>query len=704
MARDLQTQNNFAAGEIDPKAIDRPDSPVIKRAVRRMRNMVITPLGQMRRRPGTRYLLDLTGLTGATPANARLETYVFSATQYYVLIFEVGRIGIYSINGTLIQAFTTSPATKITAARLWEFHMTYRGDSIIVTHVDFWPIEIKRTSATTFTCADFPFYKAASLDAWQSTSADPSYRRGPFYYAYPPRGKDGAGVSLSLSAATGSITVTASVAYFDPLHVGAIFGADGAQGGTGYQYLRNYNEGFIVTAYTSPTVVTATVLGTSSLGLSQAASNNGGSDWAELMWNDLRGYPRCAIFHEQRLFFAGNKASPNAIWGSCSASLGVNALGDGAYYHVGWMAPLSGGVPTEIDAMLYFLADDEVLDIRRLFSYRNLHIFTATSEFIVPNSLTDTAITPFNFRARKQTSYGVADGVRPVVYDDAVVFVQRTEQVVREVVYNDLQKAYGAQSLSNLAPHLLTGPKQASLWKGSTTSPEALLLMAQDDGSIAVMQGNRGNDTLGWHAWTTNGRFLGVAAIFDLLFMLVARRVNGVERVYLERMDETSILDATMAWTSLQPTDRVTGAGHLAGLTGAAVVGDQWVAVGAVSASGEIDLPLKLDAATIGLDVTTEIELLPPSPPARNGITLGQPKRVARVSVGVEDCLTILINGQDKGPRKRRRAYQPADLVPAYDGQIRAAARGVATRLSTTLSQDRPSPLVVLSVSRDVVF
>ena len=32
------------------------------------------------------------------------------------------------------------------------------------------------------------------------------------------------------------------------LHVGAIFGADGAQGGTGYQYLRNYNEGFIVTA------------------------------------------------------------------------------------------------------------------------------------------------------------------------------------------------------------------------------------------------------------------------------------------------------------------------------------------------------------------------------------------------------------------------------------------------------------------------
>lgn len=702
--RDLQTQNNFAAGAIDPKAVDRPDSPILKRAVKRLRNFLITPLGQLRRRPGTKSLLDVTAATGATAANVRLETYIFSVSQYYLFILEPGRITIASVNGTTIQTITAAPITSITAARLWDVHFNYRGDSIILCHSEFWPIEIKRTSATTFTAASFPFYKATALDAWQSVAADPSYRRGPFYYAYAPRGKDGGGVSLTLSAATGAITVTASAAYFDPLHVGAIFGCDGNTGNSPYQYLRDYNEGFVVTGYTSPTVVSATVLGTSSLGLAQAATGSGGGPWGELMWNNYRGYPRASVFHEQRLFFAGSKATPNAIWGSCSASLGANALGDGAYYDLAWMYPLSGGIPTEIDAMLYFLADDEVLDIRRLFSYRNLHIFTATSEHIVPNSLTDTAITPFNFRARKQTSYGIADGVRPLIYDDAVVFVQKTEKVVREVVYNDLQKAYGAQSLSNLAPHLLTGPKQSALWKGSSTSPESVMLMVQDDGTIAVMQGNRGNDTLGWHTWDTIGTFLSVAAIFDLLFFLVARTVNGVSRVYLERLDETTVLDARADWSAGAPTDAVTGMTHLGGKAASIMVGDHWVTTALVSAAGTLDLPLRLTSAIVGLDPTTEVALLPPSPPARNGITLAQPKKIARVGVGVEAALTLLIDGQDKGPRKKRRAYVPAQLVTPVSGNIRANARGAGLRLETTIAQDRPAPLVVLSASRDVVF
>lgn len=704
MARDLQTQNNFAAGEIDPRAIDRPDSPVLKRAVSRLRNFLITPLGQLRRRPGTETLLDVTGLTGAAPAAVRMETYIFSASQYYVVVLEPGRVTICSINGDVIQSITGSPVTAITSANLWEIHWNYRGDSIILCHVNFWPIEIKRTSATTFTCQSFRFYVGATLDAWQSTSADPSYRRGPFYYGYAPRGRDGAGISLALSAATGAITVTASAAYFDPLHVGAIFGADGAQGGSGYQYLRNYNEGFVVTGYTSPTVVSATVLGTSSLALAQAASNNGGSDWAELMWNDYRGYPRASVFHEQRLFFAGNKATPNAIWGSCSASIGANSIGDGAYYHLGWMVPLSAGIPSEIDALLYFLADDEVLDIRRLFSYRNLHIFTATSEFIVPNSLTDTAITPFNFRARKQTPYGIADNIRPLIYDDAVVFVQRTEKVVREIVYNDLQKAYGAQSLSNLAPHLLTGPRQSALWKGSDTSPESVMLLLQTDGTIAVMQGNRGNDTLGWHRWDTPGRFLSVAAIFDFLFFLVARTINGVEHVFLERLDESSVLDARRDWSVAVPTDTISGMTGLAGARVAVMVGDHYVVADhPVSAAGVIDLPLAIAAAVVGLDPGTELALLPPSPPARNGLTLGQPKKIGRVSVSVEGCLTLLIDGQDKGPRKRRKPYRGA-MPSARDTVLRANARGAGLRLETTVGQDRPAPLVVLSVSRDVVF
>lgn len=711
-------QVNFASGEIVTEADERADSQIFARAVRRLDNGIITPLGQIRRRPGFGYQADLTTALGASSPNVRMETYIFSSSQFYVLVFEPGKCSILSVNGTLIQSFSTSPITKITAARLWEFHLCYRGDSIILTHEAFWPIEIKRTSATTFTCGDFPFYKEDSLSGWQSTASDPSYRYAPFYLYYAPRTSPlGAGVMLTMSAASGAITLTSSVDYFLPGHVGAILGFEGSVPGSGeYTWMPKFSEGMVITGYTSPTSVTAQTLGASSSGDLTIEK----TQWGELMWNDARGYPRTACFHEQRLFFAGSPGHPNAIWGSASASFSKQGKADGAYYDFAWMAWTgSPATPVETDPLLMFVADDQVLDIRRLHSYRNLHIMTTTAEFIVPSSLTDSAITPFNFRARKQTPYGVDDQVAPVVYDDAVVFLERSRKVLREVVYNDLQKAYGAQSLSNLAPHRINDPKQMCLWKGSATTPEAMLFLLSNDGTISVMQGNRGNDTLGWHRWTTPGKFLSIAAIYEYVFALVEREIDGVARVYLERMDEASILDCMLEFDLPNPTDQLPGQERLAGNRVAVMIprdlprnppprtgaeaDEIYVHVASVEpVAGQLDLPILVQSGHTGLDAGFFVELLSPAPIVRGGIAVAQPKAVGRIGVGVEHAASLLVDGQERGPYKP--AMLPDDLQFVASGNVPAMGTSVGRRLHTQISQSRPGKLTLLSVTRDVVF
>ena len=151
-------------------------------------------------------------------------------------------------------------------------------------------------------------------------------------------------------------------------------------------------------------------------------------------------------------------------------------------------------------------------------------------------------------------------------------------------------------------------------------------------------------------------------------------------------------------------TDVMSGLVQLAGRTAAVMAGDHWVTLATVTSAGVLDLPLRLTAASVGLDPGTEVAMLPPSPAARNGITLMQPKKIARVGVGVEAALTLLVDGQDKGPRRKRAPYVPSQLEAAVSGNIRANARGAGLRLQTVVTQDRPAPLTILSISRDVVF
>lgn len=154
---------------------------------------------------------------------ARLETFEFSDLQRYILAFGDQRLEIFDINGVPLQTLTGCPWRL---AQVDELTFSLAGDVMVITNIA--PTKLlRRTSATTFELATFVFD--------QSPTGDRIYQ--PYFkFALP-------GVTLTPSAATGSITLTAS----------GIEGWGGFTAGHIGQRLRVYDGEVEITAVTDST-------------------------------------------------------------------------------------------------------------------------------------------------------------------------------------------------------------------------------------------------------------------------------------------------------------------------------------------------------------------------------------------------------------------------------------------------------------------
>tara|TARA_R100000458_G_C8278093_1_gene253919 strand:- start:3019 stop:5499 length:2481 start_codon:yes stop_codon:yes gene_type:complete len=215
-------QADFATGEIDPKFISRADVEKYSSSLKKARNVIIRTQGGFERRGGTYYRADL----GAT---TRLESFIFSDNQEYVFAFQNTVLKIYSTAGSLLQTITSQPWTS---SNFNELNFTQQGDTMIIVHSSFTPKVITRTGATTFTSADFEF--------------DSSLNSEKVYQPYFKFAADT--ITLDIDSVTKDatgVTCTASSGYFTSSYVGTRIRYMGAE--------------LLITAYTSSTVVTATL-------------------------------------------------------------------------------------------------------------------------------------------------------------------------------------------------------------------------------------------------------------------------------------------------------------------------------------------------------------------------------------------------------------------------------------------------------------
>jgi len=312
----------------------------------------------------------------------------------------------------------------------------------------------------------------------------------------------------------------------------------------------------------------------------------------EDQWSATRGWPRCGTFYQGRLWLGGSAERPATVASSKSGDFFNFDVGTGA----------------ADEAINYTLEADGVSSIYNLRSGRHLQALTADREYYaLPN---DAVMTPENVIWNAGTEVGSeGPGLRAGGVEGATIFIQDGGKAARELIYNDVEIAYVADNISLLSSHLLSGPVDFAIRKGTSTDDSSLVLVVNGDGSLAVLATLRKQEVTEWFLHHTDGSFLAVGSDGPDVTFVVERVINEQTVRLLEMWDDSHYSDCSFRFTSGLPTDTFGGMDILDGATvrvraDGAILDSETVASGSVTISR--------DAATsveIGLDFPDVQEL-----------------------------------------------------------------------------------------------
>ena len=659
---------NFSAGELTAKMQARLDLSAYQNGAAQIRNFRQLAQGGLMRRPGTTFV-DTLVPTGAV----QQADFVFNDDESYNFIFSNARMDIYRKDGTASQVSTSMDWTT---AMIGKLSVIQAGDFMWVAHKDLVTKQIQRTAVDTFAITDYTFDQDASADN-----------------TFQPYTKFEAGaMTLDVSAYSGvGLTLTAdSGGFFTSDHIGALVRYAGSEieitavasalsatGTTRKDLPPTHNltvaagdelkftvgqfvtgedtgvskgEGVVSTLASAliSVVVTGdhdgfngvdTLIGPTGTvavtGTATASAPDATTEWDEQVFSDARGYARVVHLHDQRLIFGGSRDLPNDFFASRPGQFFNHDI----------------GVGDDGDAIHATIFERSIVEIVGMASLRNLQIFTAQQEFFVDTGAKGTLTPdPANLSFKKQTRYGAAE-IAPQEFDGATLFVTKSLSNIREFLFDDLENAFRAQSVSFLAGELIDTPVDMAVQLEDTDQPEQYAYVVNADGTIAVFLSLRNENISAWTGWSTpggDGTVKSVQSVDGRMFIITERTTNSVTALHLEYFDATKSLDMAAVDTSGSPTTTFGPFAHLKNETVAVRSGNLFMGFFTLDASGNLDLvdaENAVEEVTVGFDYTPTLKTLPPEFQLPDGISVGEPRRVVKVVLDLVSTLGITVQG-----------------------------------------------------------
>lgn len=573
-------QNNFGSGEISPITKARNDIDRYKLGMERCLNYIPIIQGGLTKRSGTKFVAEIKD----SSKQARLVGFEFSVTQAYILEFGNLYIRFYKNNGQI--TLTGQSITGITNANpgvlTYSGSDTYaNGDEVYISGITGaigtylngrnFKVANVNTGANTFELnyLDGTAVNTTSMGAYGSTgtiaevytitstyleadipalkftqSADVLYITHPSYQTrtltrsshtswtlslftnldgpYLPINTTATTITPSGTAGAG-VTLTASAALFASTDVGRLV-----------RILHSTTWGWgTITAYTSATVVTATITGA-------FAATTASADWRLGVWSDTTGYPAAVCFHEDRLFFGGNTSTPQR--------LDASKTGD----YTNFSPTNSTGVVADDNGLSFTLNSNDVNVVRWLTSdEKGLLVGTVGGEWVVSPSSQGEALSPTNVKAKKSTSYGCKN-IQGLQAGKSTLFVQRAGKKLREMAFFYDVDGFKAPDLTVLSEHIA---QEGFVYLAYQKEPQGIVWGVRSDGVLLGVTYERDLDTLraGWHrhilggfsdAADTHALVESISVIpsadgtRDELWLIVKRYINGATKRYVEYLSE----------------------------------------------------------------------------------------------------------------------------------------------------------------------
>lgn len=671
----------------------------------------------------------------------RLEPFVFSSDEKYVVAFSAGQLDIFRVNtdGTYnsksatITADTDGDALPFTSTNITQFTYAQQGDFMFIVHNDFMPLELVRTGLTSFEVRVFAF--DVSVDG--NKTLQPYYNFQPSNMTITPNATSGSGRTLTTSAdyfVSGMVgssilvhntqcTITAVNSAtnatvnilgtiennldFDSLNttegsnkVRVIMSDHGLASGinitiSGAGALGGINNGNMNGTRTVSKIIDVNTFEYTAGGSATATATGGGTpsitstaattDWYEQSYSSFRGFPAAITFHENRLWFGGTPSQPSGLWASASGEFFNFDVGDGE----------------DFDGLDLEVAVGVTNFIRHLFSNRDLQVFANQAEFFIP-SFQDAPVTASNAKISEQTPIG-SSFVRPLSLDGATLFVQASGSGIREYVFSDTEGAYITNMASILSSHLISNPIQVTSVKGSLDRPGAYAFYLMDNGEIATFYSIRAEQRAGWTRWTTKGMFHSVCAVDESLFCVSARDDgSGSVKLFLEQFDKNLNMDFSNTFTGTAGVFSTSG--HFS--NGAVVdVVDGTEYLGSFTVSGnQIDTSLVKTSteAQIGYKFVPELKTMPLDGNVPGGPLTGRPRKITNVVLDLNETLSVSVNGTNMIIRDV--TFDPSLPREAFSGKKEFRALGYSKDPTVTISQIAPLKMQLNGMVVEVAF
>ena len=632
-------QTSFNAGELSPLLKGRPTLDKYRNGCEVLENFIPQIQGPARKRPGTRFVAEVKDSADAT----RLIPFEYSTTQAYVLEFGDLYIRFY-LDGGVVESSPGVPyeiVSPYTSAQLAALEYAQSADVIYITHPDHPPYKLARASALSWTITAVTF-------------------------AWPPFNDENVGTTtLTASAVTGNITLTASASLFVSADVGSYFkisevsaskynqwttGVSYSSGDIVY-YLGNiYQSGttaaagsrppihtsgaesdgavtwtFLhdgagyaqVTAYTSATLVNATVIKRL-----PATALTGSTRWAEGAWSARRGYPHAVTFYEDRLWFAGSTSKPQTLWASVSGDYENHKYGT-----------------NDDDALNYTINTQDMNTIEWLAPTKVLAIGTANGEFTLSATQISDPVTPTNVKITPQTTFGSATDVKPLRVGSVILFLQRAGRKLREYAYQFDTDSFVAPNMNVLADHIT---ESGVLELAYQQEPSQIVWAPRTDGVLTGMTYERTEDVVGWHRHTIGGGIVESAVTVphwdgdqDVLWLIVRRTIDGSTVRYVEYVEKymtdeyAFFVDCGLTYDG-SPVTAISGLDHLEGEEVAVLV-DGAVHPNRTVSAGAINLQLAGSVVNVGLPYTATIKTMPIDIATNAGTSFIDEKRAHKI-------------------------------------------------------------------------
>lgn len=569
----------------------------------------------------------LSGIGGMTELNGRFAVVanVNAGANTFELTDEAGNninttgFTAYTAGGTIERFYTMT--TTYAAADVFKLKFTQSADVLYVAHPSYKPRKITRTAHTSWSISDITF-----LD-------------GPYFNI------NSTATTFTLSGTTGSVTVTASAV--TGINDGAGFKATDVGRLIRWKDPAGHWTWLTITAWTSTTVVTATISGP------DASATTATVNWRMGLWSATTGYPAAVTFFEDRLCWGGSTSSPQRVDMSKS----------GDYEN---MAPTAAdGTVAADNAVGVTLNSNDVQVIRWMTNdEKGLMVGTTSAEWIVRPSAQSEALSPTNVAAKPSTYYGSAD-LMPVKAGKAALFTQRSGRKLRELAYVYEVDGFRSPNMSFLAEHAtLSGIKDMAYQQ----EPQSVVWAARNDGVMAGFTYERDQKVLGWHrhilggysdAGHTAAPLVESVCVIpsadgtrDELWMIVKRYIGGRARRYVEYVTKPwergdTQADAIHVDCALTydggATTSIAGAHHLAGETVKVMADGAAHPDVTVSVNGVIALARSASVVQIGYGYNSDGQMLRPEAGAADGTAQGKKMRTHQIVFRFHDTLGIQI-------------------------------------------------------------